>query len=214
MPEHLTLQLTAEHQLALQKFQSHMHEILHIETGSHVTGGASHTLTAVTPQWTHDWLVARLPSIFSSYAPSTSVTQLQIDAAHVNHVIHLTDHVLEQISAVSHHLTLLTGVIDVALTQRVNLMTFKLKLAFQFSEQLKFKELAAVLTSLLVHDLRAVHEILHNHVPHDAVLTLDRCQSPRTGLQGGISLGYAVLAASVLFWLIGAVRVSRAFSRK
>lgn len=154
--------------------------------------------------------MARLPSIFSSYAPSTVLTQLQIDAAHGNHVLHLTDHVLEQIGAVSHHLTLVTGVIDAALTQRVNLMLFKLKLAFQFSEQLKFQELTAVLTSILGHDLQAVHEILHDHVPHAAVLTLDRCQTQH----GGISLGYAVLGGSFLFWLIGAVLVSRAFSRK
>jgi hypothetical protein len=208
VPSHVVLQLSPAHQDAARAFQSHLHEILHADTRSHVTSGASHTVTHVTPQLSHDWLVARVPSIFSPYSAHTALTQLQIDAAHVNHVIHLTDHVLEQIGATGQHLTLLTGVINVQLTQRINLMLYKLKLAFKFSEQLKFQELAVVLQSILGHDLHAIHEILHDHVPHAATLTLDRCAAP-PALPGGISVSSAILGASFLFWLIGAVKVSR-----
>jgi hypothetical protein len=208
VPSHVVLQLSPAHQDAARAFQSHLHEILHADTRSHVTSGASHTVTHVTPQLSHDWLVARVPSIFSPYSAHTALTQLQIDAAHVNHVIHLTDHVLEQIGATGQHLTLLTGVINVQLTQRINLMLYKLKLAFKFSEQLKFQELAVVLQSILGHDLHAIHEILHDHVPYAATLTLDRCAAP-PALPGGISVSSAILGASFLFWLIGAAKVSR-----
>jgi hypothetical protein len=178
-----------------------MHEILHIDTRHTSISDTHHSVTGVT-QLTHDWLFARMPSIFSPYSSCTALSQLQIDAAHVNHVLLLTDHVLVQMRGVQQHLTLVTGVIDPHLTRRVNLMLFKLKLAFQFSEQRAYESIGSVLRSILVHDLTAVHELLHRHVPHAAELSLAQGASR----DWSASL---VLASSCLIWLGVALTLAR-----